>query len=67
VASLRAESLVSRPRTSFSAVVVAWVPSEVATIGMVAPIPSISRVTCSGSGSPPLSTIAEICGKFADT
>ncbi len=36
-------------------------------IGIVTPRPSSSRCTWSGSGRPPLSTMPEICGKFADT
>ena len=67
VATLRGEPLCSRPRTEVSACVVSLVSRSVATIGMVAPRPSISRVTCSGSSNPPLSTMPAICGKFADT
>ena len=43
------------------------VSRSVATIGIVAPSPSMSRPTWSGSGKPPLSTMPDICGKLADT
>ena len=45
----------------------AWVPRSVATIGMVAPMPSSSRATCGASGMPPFRTMPEICGNVADT
>ena len=61
-----ARRLLVQPARHVSAVGVAWVPRSVAMIGIAAPSPSISRLTCSGRWNPPLSTMPDICGKLAD-
>ena len=67
VATLRGESLSRRPRRVVSAVAVSLVPKSVSMIGIVVWTPSMSLPTWGASGMPPLRTIPDICGKFADT
>ena len=50
-----------------SAVAVSLVPKSVSMIGIVVRSPSMRRPTWGANGMPPLRTIPDICGKFADT